>query len=64
MSQTNSYSQDMNREGFAGEEFEMNRGGVGGVGIGGSRSGTLVETRPLSLSNRSIDREENYNNLP
>ena len=51
--------QEIDRDVFAGEvEFEMNRGGDGGVGIGGSRSGTLVETRPLSLSNRSIDRQD------
>ena len=48
---------EIDRDPFGGEaEFEMNRGGGGGVGIGGSRPGTLVETRPLSMSNRSIDR--------
>ena len=49
---------EIDRDPFGGEaeEFEMNRGGGSGVGIGGSRTGTLVETRPLSMSNRSIDR--------
>ena len=42
-------------------EFEMNRGGVG-VGIGGSRTGTLVETRPLSLSNRSVNVDPGLSN--